>query len=276
MLRRPRLLHDKVIVITGASSGIGAATAIACAKAGMHVTLGARRPDRLRQVADRVEALGRRALCVSCDVDRDQDVRHLFEQSWQMFGQLDAAFANAGYGLVAPVLETPDDQTRAIFETNFHGTLRTMRFALPDLKRTHDGLNHLLICASAASEIAPPHYGIYAATKAAQDSIATAMRAELRPRRIHVSTVHPVGTRTEFFDIARQACEHHDPIGQNTPDVFKQTPDHVAGCIVRCLRRPIPEVWPMPASRFGVALTTACPRLSAYVLRRMARRRHRG
>lgn len=272
MFQAARDLHDKVIVITGASSGIGAETAVACAQAGMHVTLAARRPDRLREVAQRVEAHGRRALCVECDVDRDEAVQHLFQRSWEAYGRLDVAFANAGFGLVAPVLETTDQQARALFQTNVFGTLYTLQAAAGDLERTSDGLRHLLVCSSAASEIAPPNYGVYAATKAAQDSIATALRAELR-RRILVSTVHPVGTKTEFFDIARGG----DASGSlNTPEMLSQTPQHVARTIVRCLRRPRPEVWPQPLARLGLALTTASPRLSALILRRMARKRSHG
>jgi short-subunit dehydrogenase len=267
-------LRDKVIVISGASSGIGAATAIACAQAGMHVALGARRLDKLRDVAAQVEQLGRRALVCVCDVDRDDEVARFIAAAERELQRIDVCFANAGYGLVSPVLETSDAQVRAIFETNVYGTLRLMRAALPVMRRTSPQ-PHLVVCSSSASEIAPPLYGVYAATKAAQDSMTQALRVELHAQGIAVSSVHPVGTRTEFFARAHRNGhdESADPIQLNTPTMLMQSPQHVARRIVACLRRPRPEVWPSPLTRYGVALCTAFPSLADWALRRMFARR---
>jgi short-subunit dehydrogenase len=264
-------LQGKVIVITGASSGIGAATAIACAKAGMDVALGARRLDKLEHVAGEIRSLGRRAIVQTCDVAKDDEVEQLVNATLDTFGKLDVAFANAGYGLFASVLETPDEQIRAMFETNFHGTLRLLRAAARPMIK--NGSGHLLICSSAASEISLPMYGIYSATKAAQDSIAGAMRAELSHTNIHVSSVHPIGTSSEFFDVAKDRSRH-PKFHLNTPAALTQTPQQVANAIVRCLRRPKPEVWPSPMTRFGVALTTAMPRVAAWIMRRRANSRY--
>jgi NAD(P)-dependent dehydrogenase (short-subunit alcohol dehydrogenase family) len=279
-----RDLRDRVIAITGASSGIGAATAEACARAGMHVALAARRVDRLGEVARRVEAAGRRALVVPCDVDRDADVDALIARTLETFGRLDAAFANAGYGLDAAVMDTADEQMRAIFETNFYGTLRVIRAAVPAMRRLLSGelrppagpppSAHVLICSSAASEVAPPTYGAYAATKAAQDAVACALRAELARERIHVTSVHPIGTDTEFFARARRSgSAPRDPAG-GTPVALRQTPGHVAARIVRAMRqdRPAPEVWPHTLSRLGIAAGMVAPRLVAWALRRHYRR----
>lgn len=266
-----RDLVDNSIAITGASSGIGLATAMACAAAGMNVTVSARRVDKLEAVAAQ---LGGRGHAVACDVDRDDDVARLMEAAFARWGRLDAVFANAGYGIVKPVLDTPDAEIRAIFETNFFGTVRTLKAARPLLHKTADGLRHMLVCSSSAAEFAPPLYGVYAATKAAQDSICGAMRAELRGEGILVSSVHPVGTKTGFFDAAqRSESQAADPILLNTPKMFMQTPEHVARAVVACLRRPRPEVWPMPATRFGLAITTAFPRIGAMTARRMMRKR---
>lgn len=260
-----RDLRDKVIVITGASSGIGAATAKRCHAAGMKVVAAARRVDRL---VDLVAPMGERGLAVACDVDRDEDVEQLFATAVEKFGRVDAVFANAGYGHKSPVETMDDAQVRAIFETNFHGTLRCVRVGLPLLRNTQ---GHLLICSSAASEIGIPCYGVYAATKAAQKSIAQALRGELRGQSVYVTTVHPVGTRTEFFDTAAKVSGtvsgHTAPTKSNTPQVFEQTADKVAKAVVKALRRPKPEVWPMPAARFGLAVMNMFPRLSAWALR---------
>lgn len=256
-----RDLQDKVIVITGASAGIGAATAIRCAQAGMHVVLAARRQEQLHSVAQQIEQQGRRTLVVPCDVSRDEDVIGLFEQAWEAFGRVDVAFANAGYGLASGVLDTSDEQHRAIFETNYFGTVRVIHQAVPYLRRTPDGLGHLLICSSAASEIGLPWYGAYSATKAAQDSIAGALRCELQDV-IVVTTVHPVGTLTEFFDTAERMAGGSGPGRPNTPRAFTQRPDTVARKIVRAIHRPRAEVWPSPMARVGLAVATLLPGLT--------------
>jgi uncharacterized protein len=293
-----RDLTDKLIIITGASSGIGAATGLACARAGMDVVLAARRVDKLDAVADQVRGLGRRALAVACDVTRDADVVGLFEQTWETFGRVDAVFANAGYGLFGSVMETDLQAHRDIFETNYYGTLRTLREAVPYLLKTDSGnagsgnpgsgnpgvgnpgvgLKHILICSSVASEIGVPKFGAYCATKAAQDSVAGACRAELADEGVTVTSVHPVGTATEFGEQARayspdqRAAER----GSNTPKALTQTAEHVADRIVRCLSRPRPEVWPSPMARLAVAAATACPRFAAWVMRRHMRKISRG
>jgi short-subunit dehydrogenase len=264
-----RDLRGRVIVITGSSSGIGAATALACARAGMDVVLGARRADRLAEVAGQVEALGARALVRTCDVRRDADVQGLVDATVAQFGRLDVMFANAGYGLCAPTLETSDQQVREIFETNFYGTLRCLRAALPVMQR--QGHGHLVICSSAASEVAPPLYGAYAATKAAQDSVACALRAEMSGNGISVSSVHPIVTTTEFFAKIDEISVHPGKKA-GMPGGGKQSPEHVAACIVRCLRRPQPEVWPSLATRFGVGIAAAFPFLAAWGLKRHMRK----
>ncbi len=232
----------------------------------MDVVLAARREDRLREVAAHIEQLGRRALAVRCDVAVDDDVKRLFEQTWEAFGRVDAAFANAGYGLAAGVLDTTDVHHRAIFETNYFGTLRVIRQAVPYLRRTPEGLRHLLICSSAASEIGLPWAGAYSATKAAQDSIAGALRCELH-KDIEVTSVHPVGTATEFFDTAERLAGGTGPGKVNSPRMMVQTAQTVAKKIAKALRRPRAEVWPSPLARLGLALATLMPGMTNAVLK---------
>lgn len=275
-------LQDRVIVITGASSGIGAATAIACARAGMHVVAAARREDRLAQVAQQVQQHKRRALSVTCDVSRDDDVNRLIDTTMSQFGRLDAIFANAGVGFIAPILETPDDQMRRVFEINFFGTLRCIRAAVPAIRQTYrdagpkpykaNRRGHILVCTSCVSEIGLPMYGAYCATKAAQDSVTQALRAELFAEPIYVSSVHPVTTRTEFFDQAHKTSPTPKKARQATHRVFEQSSEHVARSVVRCLQKPRPEVWPHAPTRFALAVCTAFPRLAEYVMGKLAKR----
>jgi short-subunit dehydrogenase len=270
-------LAGKTILITGASSGIGKATAIACAQAGMRVALAARGLEALEQTAAQINAMqtagGGQAIVIPCNVCDDQSVQLLFEQTLEAFGKLDVMFANAGYGLYASIEDTTDHQLRDMFETNFYGTVRCVRQALPIMRQQNRG--HILICSSACSEISLPMYGYYAATKAAQDSLAGALRAELTSTHIKVSSVHPIGTYTDFFNqVAVKAGK--ESVGLNTPDAMMQKPEHVAKCILKCIanpRNPKPEVWPHLPTRIGVALCTAFPGLAARALRKMHQRK---
>jgi NADP-dependent 3-hydroxy acid dehydrogenase YdfG len=267
-------LAGRVIVITGGSSGIGAATAVACAAAGMTVVLGSRREDRMRQVQRHCEQVGAAtggcADTVLCDVRDHAQVTALVEGACSRHGRLDALFANAGYDLFASIADTSEAQVRDIFETNFFGTLYALWAAIPLMRK--QGHGHLLICSSAVSEIGLPKYGAYAATKAAQDAVACALRAEVADENIAVSSVHPVGTRSAFFEVVREVSQAGGQV-DTTPPALSQTPEQVARAVVKCLRRPRAEVWPCRSVRFGLAMTTAFPEFAAWAMRRLQRRR---
>lgn len=264
-----RDLTNKVILITGASSGIGEATALACAEAGMRVSLVARRGDKLQGVAARVAATGHKAHFFSADVCNADDMERAIADCVSVFGRLDAVFANAGYGQVVNVLDMTEADERAMFETNYFGTTKTLRLAAPLLRETPNGLKHMLICSSAASEIGLPTLGVYSATKAAQDSVAGALRAELHDDGFKVTSVHPIGTKTDFMAVAGETENN------NTPAAFQQTPEQVAGRIVAALRKPRPEVWPSGITRIGLALGTLSPRFASWAMRRHYRKLRR-
>ncbi|MCC7147196.1 MAG: SDR family NAD(P)-dependent oxidoreductase [Phycisphaeraceae bacterium] len=271
----PNDLRGKVIVITGASSGIGAATAEACAAAGMTVVLAARRADRLEEVARRCRqagaASGGQALVIPTDVRSDAQVEHLIDLTLEKTNRLDAVFANAGYGLCASVVRTSPQQLHEIFDTNFFGTVRLLRAAVPHLIARGGG--HLLICASVVSKVGLPMYGAYSATKAAQDSLGSALRAELDAYPITVSTIYPIGTVTEFTKVVGE-ISHLPHARPNTPSRLAHSPEKVARAIVRCLRRPRPEVWPNRPVRFALAIAIAFPRLTAWAMRLIMRHRY--
>ncbi len=264
-----RDLHDKVIVITGASAGIGAATAIEAARAGMDIVVAARREDRLAAVAEQVRQLGRRALPVTCDVAHDDQVEALVDRTLTEFGRLDVMFANAGYGFMRPVEQLGDAEHRQIFEVNYFGTVRCVRASLPAMKRAGSG--HIVICTSIVSRVGLPNYSAYSATKAAQDVLATALRVELEPYNIDVTAVYPIGTKTEFFEVSAR-IGGHDTLQENTPEAFMQTAEHVARRTVRALRRPCEEVWPARWAHLGSSLACLLPGMTRRSLRKHAGR----
>lgn len=264
-----RDLTNKVILITGASSGIGAATARACAEAGMRVSLVARRGDKLQALAAEIAGNGHTAHFFSADVCNPDDMKQAFAACWDTFGRLDAVFANAGYGQIVNVLDMSEQDEKKMFETNTFGTTRTLRLAAPLMRRSPMGLRHMLVCSSAASEIGLPTLGVYSATKAAQDCIAGALRAELADEGFSVTSVHPIGTKTDFMLVAGETENN------NTPPALQQTPEKVARGIVAAIRRPRPEVWPSTITRVGLALGTLSPRFSAWAMRRHYRKLQR-
>ncbi len=267
----PIPLADKPIIITGAATGIGRATAVACAAEGMPVVLTGRREDRLRAAAATLPA-GARSLIVPGDVNSPDDCQRAVDACLAEFGSVYAVDANAGYGLEAPMHEMSDADLRAIFETNFFGTMNIIRPALPHMLEARRG--HILVCSSCLSEFTIPNYGAYSATKAAQQHIARAMKLELAPAGVHVSSIHPVGTRTEFFDVVADRSGGA-PIVKHQPDLFMQSPEKVARATVRCLKRPKPEVWTSPIVRYGMAIGGMFPRLSDFFVKNMVDERTR-
>jgi len=265
-------LSGKPIAITGASSGIGRATALLCARAGMPVALGARRQEKLDELAEEIERAGGRAIPVATDVDDPDSCRGLIERTVGEFGSVYAVFANAGYGFEAPVHEVSEAQHRAIFETNYWGTVNTCAPALEHMLRARTG--HVVICASSIGKVAIPYNGVYCATKAAQTMIGRAMRHELRPHGIHVSTVHPIGTRTEFFEKAEGRSRRWSR-SLDASNAFMQPPERVGRAVVRCLRRPRTEVWTSLTVRWLFALMNASPGFADVALDIQARKQRK-
>ena len=159
-------------MITGTSSGIGAATALACARAGMDSVLTARRPDRLQEVAEQVKELGRSAEVVVGDVTDEGLSGRLLDAARERFGRFDAVFANAGYGHGGPMHELDEAALRRIFDVNFFAAMALLREAARRLV-AEKRRGHLLMCSSTLSKFALPTGGAYAATKAAQSRCAS-------------------------------------------------------------------------------------------------------
>ena len=272
-----RQLIDRVIVITGASSGIGSATALACAQAGLDLVLNARRVDQLQDVADQVRQRGRRAELVVGDVTEPGMSARLLDTAEQHFGRFDAVFANAGFGVKRCVTDLAEPELREIFEVNFFAATDLLREAARRLIAARRR-GHLLMCSSCVARFTLPEYGAYCATKAAQAHVCAAMRLELEPYDIKVSSVHPITTITEFVEVAHRRSGL--PTGQadiihQVPKPFVQSSQRVARAVVACLRKPKPEVWTSHTVRWLAGAATACPSLLDAFMRRRLRGRDR-
>ena len=221
-----RDLNGTVAAITGASSGIGAATARALVDEGASVVVGARRKDRLTAMADE---LGERVAVVEMDVRNPHDSQRLVDQAFDSFGGLDAIVVNAGVGMYGGIMDQTDDEIRAMIDTNVAGTLWPIRAAVPRLVEAGGG--DIVIVASVAGLRGEGFEAVYAATKHAQVGLAGGMDRELREKNIRVSTIAPGGVATEFA------------MGTGrTPDMpglaDMMTAEDIAAAVVTVLRQP--------------------------------------
>jgi short-subunit dehydrogenase len=254
-------LQNQTIIITGASSGIGEATALACAEAGLNVLLTGRNTENLARVADAIRALGRRAEVVTGDITAPGFSAHLLNVADETLDGFYAVFANAGYGFRKAEHETDLAELRRIFDVNFFASCELLFEAARRLiARSERG--HLLMCSSALAKFTMRNFGAYSASKAAQNHICRAMRMELRPHHIAVSSVHPITTRTEFFVRVAEHAGHNvnrADAYRHTPSFLVQSPQRVARAVVACLRRPRAEVWTSPLVRLVSGLVTIFP-----------------
>lgn len=256
-------LQGSPILITGASSGIGLATAYACSRAGMPVALCARRVDRLREAAERINAEGGHAIAIECDVTSRQQCERAVDQTVERFGGIYAVFANAGYGFESSVADMDESKLRELIETNFFGSFFIVRASLRHMINARRG--HVMWCSSGLSKISLPFFASYCASKAMQDHFGRSLRLELDGTGVHSSTVHPVTTHSEFSSVV-EFHNHGKRRSVRTPKGMRQTAEHVASKIVDCLQSPRGEVWPSPAARFILAFATAFPGLADRIL----------
>jgi NADP-dependent 3-hydroxy acid dehydrogenase YdfG len=199
-------MPERVFVITGASSGIGEATARRAVKAGFRVVLAARRLEKLEELAAELGG-PERALAVGCDVTDWDDQQALAEVALSRFGQLDVAFANAGFGAKRGFLEETPEHWKSMVLTNVYGAALTIRATLPALKESK---GHLLLTSSVAGRRALAG-SLYSATKWAVTAMGEAARLELNGTGVRVTLIEPGMVDTPFFDNpVRDALEPDD------------------------------------------------------------------
>jgi NADP-dependent 3-hydroxy acid dehydrogenase YdfG len=253
-----RNLDGMVVAITGASAGIGKSLVEKLHARGAKLALCARRVDRLEELN---KQFGGGLLCVRADVAKPSECAMFILAAAEHFGRIDTLVCNAGYGFVRTIADTTHEDMLKIFETNVFGTTDVIRAALPIMKRQplrDDWRGQIMIVSSAAARRGLPYFGPYAATKAAQLSIAEALRVELKRDRIAVTSVHPVGTNTEFFEVAEKQSGMRRPVADTK---VRQTASTVARKMMYAIERPRTELWPLRAARWVLGTGAMMPGL---------------
>lgn len=231
-MSRERGVSGAVVVLTGASSGIGRAAAHAFAKQGAHLVLAARGKDNLQEVMNECRELGARAICKPTDVRDEAQVADLMKAALAEFGRIDVCVINAsvyGYGTFEAM---PSDVFGRIMETNLLGAISTARHALPPMRE--QGTGTLIFIGSVYSRITSPYVSAYVASKFGVYGFVRVLRQELRKARgIHISLVLPATIDTPIYQHAANYTGHQvHPL----PPVVH--PDRVAKAILRTAENP--------------------------------------
>jgi short-subunit dehydrogenase len=203
------------------------------------------------------------------DVTREEDVTRLVGRAQETFGGLDIRICNAGFGYYGTVEETPPELMHRMMDVNFMGTFYGTRAAFPIFRAQKSG--HLILISSIVAKRGIAQMSGYSATKAAQSAFAESLRSEFASSAVHVSTVFPISTETEF----RHAMERdfgHSVSGLGP----KQSMDDVAKAVVACLRRPRPEVYPHRLSRALAIINAVAPSFTDRLVTKYGRRRKVG
>jgi short-subunit dehydrogenase len=257
------MTSQTVVVITGASSGIGAATARLLGKEkGCRVVLAARREKRLRDLEEEIRSAGGEALAVPTDVTQLDQIRNLVAVSREHFGRIDVLFNNAGFGRLKALEQLHiHDDIQPQFEVNLLGLIYLTRLVIPVMRKQSGG--HIINMSSIAGFIAPPSYTIYSATKYAVRAFTEALRREVIGSGIHVSGMYPGAVDTEFIDHTGSG----DYSGYGTPKFLTLSAKDVAEATWKLIRRPRPSVVMPGIMRVVIWVNQLFPRLVDGVIR---------
>ena len=191
-------LEGKIVVITGASSGLGEATARLLSAQGATVALGARRAERLQALADELSARGGKALAVATDVTHCEQVKGLVDAAVQTFGRIDVLLNNAGLMPQAPLERLKIEEWDRMIDVNLKGVLYGIAAALPHMKRQKAG--HIINVSSVAGHKVWPGSAVYSATKFAVRALSEGLRQELKPYHIRTTVISPGAVATELLN----------------------------------------------------------------------------
>lgn len=250
-------LSGSVTFITGASSGIGAAVAREAARQGADVVLTARREERLQSLSAEIEAMGRRALAVRCDVTRDGDLEAAVSKARDAFGRIDHVIANAGFGVVGAFSKLRLEDFRRQFETNVFGVLRTVAATREELIATR---GCLAIIGSVNGYVPFPRSSPYSMSKSAVHALAFSLWHELRPHGVGVLLVAPGFVESEIRQVDNRG-EHHPRARERISPWMLGSKEKAARRIVRAVRRRRRLVVITHHARIAIFLQRHFPRL---------------
>lgn len=253
--------NGKVVIITGASSGIGAAVARRLARDGMRLTLAARRLDRLEQVAAEVEALGGEALVVQTDVRNRDELQRMVQATLDRWGHIDVLLNNAGLGHDRLLIRFKPEKIRDEIHINLIAVIECAQVVLPVFLRQKSG--HIINVASIAGLIATPGGTVYSASKFGVNGFSDALRRELRGSGIHVSAFCPGFTPTEISPELKAIAEGQ-PGAPRRPGLMPVT--YVADQIAHLIRHPRWRVIIPPSWKFLVMVAFLFPGIADALL----------
>lgn len=257
---KPKPLHQQTIVITGASSGIGLATAKLAAKKGAKVVLSSRNGDELHNCVDEINREGGNALAVMADVTRLEDLIRLKDETQAAFGSIDTWINNAGTSLFGYLMDTDMSEERKVFETNFWGTRMGCTVALEAMKAKGGTIINLGSEVSVASQ---PLLGMYSASKHALKAFTEALRSELKDRKIPiaVSLIRPTAIDTPFAEHAANRL----PAGEPSLPSPQYSPELCAEAILKCAEKPQRDVYVGGPAKLSAIMDTFFPALKDLV-----------
>lgn len=221
--------NPRVILITGATSGIGRATALLLAALGHQVAAVGRRTDRLQELVDESAELFGTILPLVGDVTQAESIQACVGETVGSFGRLDGLIANAGIGHRGPLIDADWQDIDDVLQTNINGVLHSIRAAVPAMRASGGG--HILTISSVVGPVPTPNAAIYSASKAAVDSLAQALRMELKADKIWVTNVLVGQTHTEF------AAKRRGRAGKVASKLPTMTPEQVALRLAQTLER---------------------------------------
>ena len=253
-------LIGKTVIVTGASQGIGAATARAFASAGAKVVLVARSEEPLGALS--AEIGGSRSLVVPTDMSKPSQIKAMVQRASEFSGSIDILVNNAGVGLNSPVAEMSTENFCKVFEVNTLGPLLAMQEVIPLMKRSGGGI--IINVSSMTTRLATPRSGGYRASKMALDALSDAARIELREDNIRVITAYPGLTSTGFFSHSLGNKAKTTPQSLNLPP--GRSPQFVAQKIVKGAQREPREIYMGLRGSVGGKFAMLFPAIIEYII----------